>query len=165
MHLHTHTHTMARAGPGSDREPDTPPTSPTRAAGTQLRGPREQEAAILSWRGESIPALRCGMRDAASSPPGQRVSFIFKGTQSGGAAPLTVSSGRTSYDVSPWQPDSISCCWIGWFGWFLRHGVARGVPCCVEFPPRGGGDPCFLPFDGCVVLHPTVVSAGPNAGR
>lgn len=76
MHLHTHTHTMARAGPGSDQEPDTPPTSPTRAAGTRLRGPREQEAAILSWSGESIPALRCGMRrlhhQANASPSSSR---------------------------------------------------------------------------------------------
>lgn len=163
MHLHTHTHTMARAGPGSDREPDTPPTSPTRAAGTRLRGPREQEAAIPSWRGESIPALRCGMRrlhhQANASPSSSRAHSPVA------LRPSPCGAVEHPMTISPWQPDSISCRWIGRFGRFLRHGVARGVPCCVVFPPRGGGDPCFLPFDGCVVLRPTVVSAGPNAGR
>lgn len=117
----------------------------------------------FSWSGESIPALRRGMRrlhqQADASPSSSRAH---------GPVALRPSPCRAAehpMTVSPWQPASVSCLWIGRFGPFLRCGVARGVPllCCI--PPYRGGDPCFPPFDSCIVLRPTVVSAGLNAGR
>lgn len=167
MYLHTHTGqgwARLRSGAGhSTRVSHTGGRDPTAGvAAAAARGPmsRKLQSGAGGGSGSQHSDAGCGIFTARPTRllhlQGHTVRWLRPSPCGAAEHPMT---------VSPWQPDSVSCLWVGRFGPFLRHGVARGVPCCVVFPPHRGGDPCCLAFDGCVVLCPTAVSAGLNAGR